>query len=179
MSPRLNGFLLAVERWLVVALLLLCLTLAWATDHYRNQVMAMDVQLERLSGEIERQNADAAQILATLTAQRDTAQTALDAAYQLQEVADAAAQQEIDRLRGDLEQRPVRVRIVPQPAACGPGGGGTAGYAPAIADAGAADAAPAYGLLPESNTRRLGAVIAEVETLNAAYASCRAQLMHP
>lgn len=179
MSPRLNGFLLAVERWLVAVLLLLSLALAWATDHYRNQVMAMDVQLERLSGEIKRQNADAAQILATLTAQRDTAQTALDAAYQLQEVADAAAQQEIDRLRGDLEQRPVRVRLVPQPAACGPGRGGTAGHAPAVADAGAADAAPAYGLLPESNTRRLGAVIAEVETLNAAYASCRAQLMHP
>lgn len=179
MSPRLNGFLLAVERWLVAVLLLLSLALAWATDHYRNQVMARDVQLERLSADIERQNADAEQTLATLTEQRDTAQAALDAAYQQQEVADAAAQQEIDRLRGDLEQRPVRVRIVPQPAACGPGGGGTAGYAPAIADAGAADAAPAYGLLPESNTRRLGAVIAEVEMLNAAYASCRAQLMHP
>ena len=174
-----KDFLNALTGWVIAALVLLCLALAWATDHYRNQFMARDVQLERLSGEIKRQNADAAQTLSTLTAQRDIAQAALDAAYQQQEVADAAAQQEIDRLRGDLEQRPVRVRLVPQPAACGPGSGGTAGHAPAVADAGATDAAPAYGLLPESNTRRLGAVISEVETLNAAYASCRAQLMHP
>lgn len=172
-------FLQAVERWAVATLLLLCLALAWATDHYRNQVMARDVQLERLSADIERQNADAEQTLATLTAQRDTAQTALDAAYQLQEVADAAAQQEIDRLRGDLEQRPIRVRLVPQPAACGPGGGSAAGDTTTTADAGAADVAPAYGLLPASNSRRIAGVIAEVETLNAAYTSCRAQLMHP
>jgi len=171
--------LAALQPWGVVTLTLLPLALSFATFHYRDQVKARDVQLERLSADVERQNADAAQTLATLTEQRDTAQAALDAAYQQQEVADAAAQQEIDRLRGDLEQRPVRVRIVPQSAACGPGGGGAAGDAPAAADAGAADVAPAYGLLPESNTRRLGAVIAEVETLNAAYASCRAQLMHP
>lgn len=172
-------FLAALQPWVVVVLTLLPLALSFATLHYRDQVKARDVELRRLSAAIERQNSEAEQALATLTEQRDTAQAALDAAYQQQEVADAAAQQEIDRLRGDLEQRPVRVRIVPQPAACGPDSGGAAGDAPTAADAGAADVAPAYGLLPESNTRRLGAVIAEVETLNAAYASCRAQLMHP
>lgn len=170
-------FLDTVQRWAVAVLVLLCLALSWAADHYRKQVTARDAQLERLSADVERQNAAAAQTLATLTTQRDTAQAALNTAHQQQEVADAAAQQEIDRMRGDLEQRPVRVRLVPQPAACGTGRGGPAGDTPAAPNAGAADAAQTHGLLPESNSRRLGAVIAEAETINAAYASCRGQLM--
>ena len=170
-----------LERWLAIFWMLLALALAAATTHYRRQVTARDVQLDSLSAAIERQSLHAAQTLATLTTQRDAAQAALDAAYQQQEVADAAAQQEIDRLRGDLEQRPVRVRLATPavPAHCGGGSGSAPSNAPAAAHAGAADAAPAYGLLPAANSARLGAVMAEIETLNAAYASCRAQLMQP
>ncbi|MEG2046096.1 MAG: hypothetical protein RR100_04535, partial [Comamonas sp.] len=103
-------------------------------------------------------------------------QTELNDFQKTQEKKDEAATLEITRLAGELEHRPVRVRIVTQPAQCGSGGGGTQGDAAASAEAGAGNPAQAYGLLPESNSRRLGAVIAEAETVNAAYASCRAQL---
>ena len=33
-------------------------------------------------------------------------------------------------------------------------------------------------LLPEANSRRLRAAIEEIETLNVAYISCRARLLH-
>lgn len=170
-------FLDAVQRWAVAALVLLCLALSWAADHYRKQVTARDAELGRLSAAIERQNAQAAQTLATLTAQRDAAQARLNILFQQQETADAAAQQEIDRLRNDLEQRPVRVRLVPQSADSRGSGSGAAGNACAAAHVGTADAAQTHGLLPAGNSQRLGAVIAEVETINAAYASCRARLM--
>lgn len=170
-------FLEALQAAVLASALLLCLALGLSMVHYRTQARVATAELTRLQAGVKAQNTTAKAELDRLTAERDTAQAQLDAKHQHQEKADAAELQEIARLRGELERRPVRVRIVAQPAACGPGGGGAAGEAPASADPGAADTAQAYGLLPARNSARLGAVIQEIEILNAAYASCRTTLI--
>lgn len=170
-------FLEALQAVVLAVALLLCLALGLSMVHYRTQARVATAELTRLQAGVKAQNTTAKAELDRLTAERDTAQAQLDAKHQHQEKTDAAELQEIARLRGELERRPVRVRIVAQPAACGPGGGGAAGEAPASADPGAADTAQVYGLLPARNSARLRAVIQEIETLNAAYASCRTTLI--
>ena len=128
-----------------------------------------------LAGQVEQQNQQAERKLAELTAQRDIKQAALNKAAADQERKDADAKAEIDRLAGELESRPVRVRIVTSPA--GSCSGGAAGDAAASAEDRAGDAGTADGVLPPENTRRLSAALTEIETLSAAYSSCRARLM--
>lgn len=162
--------------WLLALALLLCLALAFGMQRFKRQAEAAATELQQLQAGVAAQNRTAQAELERLTRERNAAQARLDQIYQQQEKADAQAVQEIARLAGELELRPVRVRVVAQRAACGAGGGGTAGHPASAADAGAADAAQAYRLLPAANSARLAAVIAEIETLNAAYASCRAAL---
>lgn len=170
-------FLESIYGWLLAVAAVLVLLLSWGVDHYRAKANTAVKDLQKLQDAVGEQNRTAKQTLDRLTSERDKAQSELNQKHEEQEKTDAQTVKEIARLTGELEQRPVRVRIVAQPTACGAGSGGPAGHATAAADAGAADAAEAYGLLPESNSRRLGAVIAEAETINAAYASCRAQLI--
>ena len=176
-----NRIIDTLAHWLVIIFLLLTLALSWLADHYRNQLRHKADELQQLQALVAAQNDQARTTLERLTTERDAAQAQVDTQHQQQEMADAQARQEIARLHSELERSgPVRVRISAQPApACGPGGGGAPGHPSAAADPGAADAAPAYGLLPAANSARLAGVIAEIETLNAAYTSCRAQLMHP
>lgn len=127
-----------------------------------------------LAGQVEQQNQQAEMKLAELTAQRDMKQAALDKAAEDQERKDADAKAEIERLAGELRDRPVRVRIVAQAGGCSRG---TAGDAAARAEDRAGDTGAADGVLPPENTRRLSAALTEIETLSAAYSSCRARLM--
>ena len=127
-----------------------------------------------LAGQVEQQNQQAEQKLAELTAQRDIKQAALNKAAADQERKDADAKAEIERLAGELRDRPVRVRVVAQAGDCSRG---AAGDAAARAEDRAGDAGTADGVLPAENTRRLSAALSEVEILSAAYSSCRARLM--
>jgi hypothetical protein len=169
----------AVERWLVIGLFVACLALFWVADQQREKADQAVKNLAQLQAQVEAQNTQAEQTIKDLTDQRDVRQARLDAFAAEREAADAANEQEIARLAGELERRPVRVRIVAQPTACGAGGGSPASDTATSAGAGAGDAAPAYGLLPAANSARLAGLMVEIETLNAAYASCRASLMHP
>lgn len=166
-----------LRDWFVIVLLLIGLLLAWAGGHYRDLAATNAKELTALQGQVQHQNDLAKLKLDEMTRQRDAKQSELDDFHKTQEKKDEAAKLEIARLAGELEHRPVRVRIVAQPAQCGPGGGGSQGGAAAGTEAGEGDTTQTYGLLPESNSRRLGAVITEAETVNAAYASCRAQLL--
>lgn len=127
-----------------------------------------------LAGQVEQQSQQAERKLAELTAQRDMKQAALNKAAADQERKDADARAEIDRLAGELRDRPVRVRIVAQAGSCS---GGAAGDAAARTEDRAGDTGTADGVLPPENTRRLSAALSEVEILSAAYSSCRARLM--
>ena len=166
-------------NWMLALLLVLLFALVmtlFGIKHFQLKAQVVANELQQLRASVAAQNRTAEATLARLTLERNAAQAQLDQVYQQQEKADDQAVQEIARLTGELEQRPVRVRIVASSAACGAGRGGSEGDRATSAAAGAADATQAYGLLPESNSRRLGAVIAEAETINAAYASCRVAL---
>lgn len=123
-----------------------------------------------LMGAVKQQKNLAMERLIELTAERDQKQRALDRAAKEQESKDRDAKNEIQRLAGELADRPVRVRIVTEPRQCG---GGPASDTATTASAGAGSGTQASGLLPESNTKRLGAALTEIERLSAAYTSCR------
>ena len=157
-----------------IATMVLMLALAWLVG-YQSGKESAGKDLARLQGMIEQQAEEAGQTLERLTAERDKKQAALNKAAADQERKDADAKAEIDRLAGELESRPVRVRIVTSPA--GSCSGSAAGDAAASAEDRAGDAGTADGVLPAENTRRLSAALSEVEILSAAYSSCRARLM--
>lgn len=172
-------FLESSAPGLLALALLLCLALALGVWHLKSKAQAVAAELQQLQASVATQNRTAKAELERLTVERNAAQARLDQQYLQQEKTDAQAVQEIARLIGELEQRPVRVRIVSQPAFSGAGGCRATGEQAASTDPGAADAGQAYGLLPAANSARLAGVIQEIETLNAAYASCRSLLLHP
>lgn len=167
-----------VFGWIFAALVVLVMLLSWSTDHYRSKAISADKNLQNLRADVREQNRDAQKTLERLTTERDTAQSALNRQRLQQESIDEATKLEIARLGDEFKRRPVRVRVVTSSATCGSGSGSSEGQPASAINAGAADLAQTYGLLPEGNSQRLGAVIAEAETINAAYASCRAQLFH-
>ena len=166
----------SIAPGLLALALLLCLALALGMWHLKAKSQLVATELQQLQGSVATQNRTAKAELERLTVERNAAQARLDQLYQQQEKTDVLAVQEIARLSSELEQRPVRVRIVASSTTCGTGCGGPPVKQASATDPGSADTAQAYGLLPESNSIRLGAVIAEAETINAAYASCRAAL---
>lgn len=172
-------FLAFITPGVLALALLLCLALALGMWHLKTKSQVVATELQQLQASVATQNRTAKAELELLTAERNAAQARLDQLYQQQEKTDAQAVQEIARLTGELEQRPVRVRIVSQPAASGAGGCRATGEQAAGTEPSAADAGQAYGLLPAANSARLAGVIQEIETLNAAYASCRSLLLHP
>lgn len=152
--------------------LALASTAAWiAWEKYQEA----STELTDLRRDVKKTNDEAARKLNELTVERDAKQAKLDQQAADQEKKDAVAQIEIDRLAGELRDRPFRVRIVTAPAGSCSGGAGSdqAG----AADSGAEDPAATYGLLPPENTRRLNEALTEVETLSAAYSSCRETLI--
>lgn len=153
-----------------IATLLLMIALAWLVG-YQGGKESAGKDLARLQGMIEQQADQAGQTLARLTAERDEKQARLDRLATEQESKDADAKAEIERLAGELRDRPVRVRIV-----AGDCSRGAAGDAAARAEGRSGDTGTADGILPPENTRRLGAALTEIETLSAAYSSCRAML---
>ena len=156
-----------------IATLVLMLALAWLVG-YQSGKESAGKDLARLQGKIEQQAEQAEQTLERLTAERDKKQAAMNKAAADQERKDADAKAEIERLAGELRDRPVRVRVVAQAGDCSRG---AAGDAAARAEDRAGDAGTADGVLPAENTRRLSAALSEVEILSAAYSSCRARLM--
>ena len=172
-------FLESIAPGLLALALLLCLAFGLGMWHFKAKSQAVATELQQLQASVAAQHRTANAELERLTVERNAAQARLDQLYQQQEKTDAQAVQEIARLTGELEQRPVRVRIVSLPAASGAGGCRAAGEQAASTEPGAADAAEAYGLLSAANSARLAGVIQEIETLNAAYASCRSLLLHP
>ena len=156
-----------------IATLLLMLALSWLVG-YQSGKESAGKDLARLQGMIEQQADQAEQTLARLTAERDKKQAAMNKAAADQERKDADAKAEIERLAGELRDRPVRVRVVAQAGDCSRG---AAGDAAARAEDRTGDTGTADGVLPAENTRRLSAALSEVEILSAAYSSCRARLM--
>lgn len=132
-------------------------------------------QYTELASSVKAKNKAAAERLAALTRQRDKKQAELDRLALEQEKSDEEAQSEIKRLVSELDSRPVRVRFVSEP---GHRGSVARGEGAGNSEAGEGDEAQAYGVLPKENTRRLREALSEVETLSAAYKSCRASYVN-
>ena len=137
----------------------------------RESVLGEWVQLKT---KVEEANRIAEERLVKLRADRDRKEAELERLAEEREKLDEQAQAEIERLATRLEQRPVRVRVVTEPRSCG---GSAEGDAAAGTGAGEEDAGQASGVLPEENSRRLREALTEIETLSAAYNSCRAHIM--
>lgn len=167
----------AMRKAVAVVLAVLCLVLGWTAGHYREKAGDFEKQLVALKAQVAQQTKDAETRYATLKRERDEKQAKLDTLYVTQEQKDAAAKKQITGLTAGLVQRPVRVRLEPQAGTGGGSGGSTPGATTTDSNAGEGGRTQAYGLLPESNTRRLVDVIEEVEVMSAAYASCRERLL--
>ena len=120
--------------------------------------------------------AQAAATLASETAKTRHAEQALQAIKNTQELQDAAHQNTVadlsDRLRR-LAGPAGRLRD-PHAAGCGGGSGGAPGAAATTPGDRAADPAQTGGLLSVPLTELLGRIVREADTINVAYASCRA-----
>lgn len=166
---------LKVPAWLALVVVALFLALSAVAYHYHAVYKVTDKALTTLEGGVKSANEAAAEELARLTAERDKKQAMLDKQADDQEKKDAEARIEIERLADELRNRPIRVRYVA--ATGGQGSCGPAGVAASGSGDSAGDAAATTGVLPESNTRRLGVALTEIETLSAAYNSCRSTLL--
>lgn len=158
----------------IVVGLLLC-TLSGTTWYYHHELNALhdsDLLLKH-DNEVAQQQATAK--LKQLTAERDAKQAALDQQAKEQGEKDAQAQSDISALHDKLLHTPVRVQYLPSTA----DHRSTTGQASTSTANSAADQSASSGVLPESNTQRLASAIAEIETLSAAYGSCRATLIEP
>lgn len=140
---------------------------------YTQGVRSSSEKLENLRGRVSQQEKQAKEALDKLTLERDAKQALLDKQAQLQEEKDNAAKLEIKRLANELGNRPIRVRVATQSSQCDHSAGSDT---PSNADNSAGNTSAASGLLPESNSRRLRAAIEEIETLSAAYSSCRSAI---
>lgn len=154
----------------------LVLVLGLSTWQYRRMFKATDFALTTQNSAIKAQNKTADNLLKQRTAERDALQAQLDKRAAAQEKTDEKAVGQIaadDQLQRSAT---VRVRVHHCTRDAGRSGGSTPSQAAAAAQAGAGDASSASGVLPEAGARRLADALKEIETMNAAYASCRADL---
>lgn len=164
----------------IIAALLAVIALAAAVLAYGRQQYTAGVErtAEHYQGAIDRQKAQAAATLADETEKTRLLERALLVATRQQEQKDATHQKTVADLADRLHAAagPLgRLRDPNAPrAGCWPGGGGTQGAIAAPADAGAANAADAHGLLSVQLSDLLARLLREADDINAAYASCRA-----
>ena len=158
----------------IYVLALLALVLGLSTWSYRRMFKATDYALTTQNAAIERNNNVARDLLATRTTERDALQAKLNERAAAQGKTDEKAVRQIaadDRLQ---RSAPVRVRVRECARDAGSGGGGAPGQAAPAAEAGAGHAGPTSGVLSEAGARRLASALTEVETMSAAFASCKA-----
>lgn len=159
---------------LIYILAALVVVMGLSTWQYRRMFKATDFALTTQNAAIKAQNKSADDLLKQRTAERDALQTQLNTRAAAQEKTDEKAVGQIDA--DDKRQRasPVRVRVHDCTRDAGPRGGGAPGGAAASPEARAGDTGAASGVLPEAAARRFADALKEVETLSAAFGSCKA-----
>lgn len=151
----------------------LVLVLGLSTWQYRRMFKATDFALTTQNAAIKSQNDKANRRLLQLTNQRDALQAELDNRAAAQEKTDGKAVTQI--AADDHQQRSahVRVRVLNCTRDAGGGSGGAPGGAATGANAGAEDAGASSGVLSKEGARRLADALTEIETMSAAFASCK------
>lgn len=111
---------------------------------------------------------EAREELAQIAAIAESKNQQLQAAYDRQLKDDEVTQNELQTLRTQLANVPVRVRYITKTITV-PGSQDSAGSSK--------DTTETYGVLPERNSQELKRLIGEIEEINAAYKSCRDTLL--
>lgn len=151
------------------------ITIWFYASAYKGSYEALQVSFKALEKSIELNNEIADERLQFLTDERDKAQAKINQQSIEREIADNEAIKTIAALNDELNSRPIRVRYITKTAqrdSC-PSSDASAD----TTDSGG-DATETTGLLPESNSRRLRDAVNKVETLSAAYNSCRDTLLN-
>jgi hypothetical protein len=163
-----------IRNYLLLALVALAGVLGLSTCHYRVLAKTSGLALQVQNAVVVATNTAAARLLEQRTRERDARQAELDKRRQAQEKTDEDAVAKI--AADDRRQRaaPVVVRVQHCTSDAGSGSGSAAGATAAGADAGAADAGSASGVLSEAGAGRLADALTAIETMGAAYASCKA-----
>lgn len=159
----------------VCAVLLVVLGLS--TWHYRALAKTTGLALKVQNAAVVATNTAAQRLLEQRTKERDAKQAELNKRAEVQEKTDEKAVTQITA--DDQRQRsaPVVVRVRDCTRDARSGGGGSTGDAAAPARAGAEDPGAASGVLSEAAAGRLADALTEIETMSAAYASCRSTLI--
>src|SRR5687768_10263162 len=153
-----------LRNYLILGLAASTLVLGLSTCSYRRMYVSTDYALGVQNQAIKAQKDTAEKRIAELSRERDDL-------YEKQTKKDEDVQIQIAEYERRLLDRPISVRVAPGPR-CSSGGSPGKG-----SGGGTQDSAPATGILPDANARRLKQVIAEMEQVNAAYTSCRETLV--
>lgn len=166
-----------LRNYLLLALVALAGVLGLSTWHYRALAKTSGLALQVQNAAVVATNRTAAQLLEQRTKERDALQAKINARADAQEKTDATAVTQI--AADDRRQRaaPVVVRVRDCTRHAGGGSGDAPGGAATAAEAGSGDAGPARGLLSEAGAGRLADTLIAIETMSAAYSSCRATLI--
>ncbi|MDN6885272.1 hypothetical protein QMO14_16830 [Variovorax sp. CAN2819] len=161
----------------IYVLAVLLVVLGLATWHYRALAKTTSLALQVQNAAVVATNTAAQRLLEQRTKERDAKQAELDKRAKAQEKTDEKAVTQITA--DDQRQRsaPVVVRVRDCTRDAGRSGGSASGGAAAAAGTGAEDAGAASGVLPEAGARRLADALTEIETMSAAYSSCRSALL--
>lgn len=157
----------------IYVLAIMVAVLGLATWHYRALAKTSGLALQVQNAAVVATNTAAQRLLEQRTKERDARQAELNKRAEAQEKTDETAVTQITA--DDQRQRsaPVVVRVRDCTRDAGRSGGGAPGDAAATAEAGAGDAGSASGVLSKAAAGRLADALIEVESMSAAYTSCR------
>jgi len=158
----------------IYVLAVLAAVLGLATWHYRALAKTAGLALQIQNAAVVATNTAAQRLLDQRTKERDAKQAELDKRAEAQKETDEKAVTQITA--DDQRQRsaPVVVRVRNCSRDARSGGRSTPGEAATSAGAGAEDAGAASGVLSKAGAGRLADALKEIETMSAAYSSCRA-----
>jgi len=163
-----------VKTYALLGLAIGCVTLSLSTCEYRRQYKSTALALDVQNKAIDAQNKEAERVLKSRTAERDALQKQINETAEAQEKKDVATRKVLAQAALDAEREPtvIRVRVPAGNAGCS--GGGGASKAGAATGAGAPDPYAFTGLLAPEAERRFKSAVTEIETLQAAFNSCKA-----
>lgn len=162
-------------KYAVLLLSALCVVLGLSAWHYKTRASALSFALDTQNTAIEAQNREAERKLRDLTAERDILKRVIDERAAAQRKIDGQAKTQIASDDARAAAVSVSVRCSAGPAR--PRGDGGASKEGAATAARGGDAVASSGILAPEADRRFKRSVSEIETLQAAFNSCKQTLL--
>lgn len=158
----------------IYVLAVMVTVLGLATWHYHAMAKTTGLALKVQNAAVVATNTAAQRLLEQRTKERDAKQAELNKRAAAQEKIDETAVTQITADDQLQRSAPVVVRVRHCTSDAGRSGGSASGRTTGTAGTGAEDPSAASGVLSKAAAGRLADAISEVETMSAAYSSCRA-----